>query len=582
MLRVYNEDYNYSLSVPGKISGAVRRLIPNEGLILEETPNGEVLVIAAWLLTNKKNKPAINDFIAGLSSSLTRKKGRSNLLIAKIQGGENLTKIDSTPSKDYLCTNLDLYINNMSFNGVILIKDNKNKEEIEDILKSSIKKKMEDFLPIPLEEEWEDIFFQKILENKSSFLKELSIVGRNNPYSKAYRLVLDNSFLEKELSLAYGKSQFIRSFKRAPKIEELWLTIDPQSFKFKEWQIFLGEIGGLEGFEEFGDFKEVVVYLFEVFGKNSSKVINALEALNINFINLSFKEASINIFKNKSFQKSSVFDIFIKCLNIIKEYIDREANKGNHIPLLGIINNLVASIGKLNLNRLSKAPKSFVAELQTNSYNPEKGAEGLALTASHMFLSLEHYKDYEKQYLAAMPNIISSSRTYPTVKGTTQAGYSYESADMGTPTAWFVGLATNCCQHLHSVGSSCVEFAAQNPDISGMFIVRDKRNKIIAQSWFWFNQNTRDFVFDNIEVLGEEVRDSIFECYTDFIERELKPRADLFQIKRVCVGLGYNDMEKLKDFSKTIRRTSIKMFSKKTGASDTYSDAEEQVTIAQF
>lgn len=149
---------------------------------------------------------------------------------------------------------------------------------------------------------------------------------------------------------------------------------------------------------------------------------------------------------------------------------------------------------------------------------------------------------------------------------------------MGNPRAWVVGLETNCCQHLNGAASSCVKFAAKSPENSGIFRVM-KNGNTIAQSFFWFDQISGSFVFDNIEVLGDEIRDSILDCYRDFIEYGLKPRARLFGIKSVSVGLGCNDVQALNSYDKVINPVKIGALE---GGVGTYSDASRQVLLASF
>jgi hypothetical protein len=107
-----------------------------------------------------------------------------------------------------------------------------------------------------------------------------------------------------------------------------------------------------------------------------------------------------------------------------------------------------------------------------------------------------------------------------------------------------------------------------------------KNGDTVAQSWFWFNQEKGTFVFDNIEVLGSNLRDNILNCYLDFIEYGLKPRAKLFGIKAVTVGLGCNDMPALSNFTGVPAKEIVTI--KSLVSYYVYSDAGSQVTLATF
>lgn len=268
-------------------------------------------------------------------------------------------------------------------------------------------------------------------------------------------------------------------------------------------------------------------------------------------------------------------DLIIKGLKIIFEHLIENKKDKSFL----VIRSFISSIGELNLVELTKKPTEFINAIKARSYKVKFGGEGVAFCAADSWLTEKEFELYQDKYINAMKKIQSSPRRYPTVEGKLEGtAYSWESMDMGNPRAWFVGLETNCCQHLEGAGSSCVIFAAENPEYSGMFRVM-KNKETIAQSWFWFDPESGTFVFDNIEVLGNEVRDSILDCYYDFIEKGLRPRRGLFGVKNVTVGLGYNDMESITRLEKVSSLITIKALTEK----HVYSDANnKQVYLAKF
>jgi len=249
----------------------------------------------------------------------------------------------------------------------------------------------------------------------------------------------------------------------------------------------------------------------------------------------------------------------------------------------------IASIASLETEKFRDlfSEKVTIAKIKEylilNKYsNIKPGGEGMAFVAAEAMIPESSFEKYQDEYIKAMEKIPFSDRTYPTVSGNSQvAGYAYESMDMGNPRGWVLGLETNCCQHLGSVGGACVLYAAKNPDISGMLRIK-KNGKTKAQSWFWFHQESGTFCFDNIEVaggsgideLGEDSAAKIMATYEAFIEQELVPRAALFGIKRVTVGLGYNEL----NIDKPVDTRPVTM-SQMRGGSGVYSDAGRQKVL---
>jgi hypothetical protein len=78
-------------------------------------------------------------------------------------------------------------------------------------------------------------------------------------------------------------------------------------------------------------------------------------------------------------------------------------------------------------------------------------------------------------------------------------GYTFRKLDHDDPTGLFLGLLTDCCQHLHAAGAPCALHGWQKA--SGAFYVVEYKGRIIAQSWAW--RGTKgELVFDSIEGLG--------------------------------------------------------------------------------
>lgn len=520
-----------------------------------------------WAIKGNSNKSYINAFLQGKQGVLRKAQNNYSEPVGTVIGGKELSLVNSKPSTVFDGTQV-VYGNTYQMSNVILVpKALETEEEEKAFLFNKLSEMITEKYPIPLEDSWKQHFMSQIFD---SSVRELEIVGKV-PYKAAYMVDIHVGDIGGALSSSFGRQQFIDKFKRAPQIESLWKMINPaKRFNLKNWQNFLNEFGGKDKFLEIDrSHQETLVYMFETFGAQAALIKKESAEHKLDLFAIPFKSSAISIAKGElQFNE----DQAAKAFKIVLESVKSARHKGL------AIGGLMDSLGTLDLKTLNKRPKELVAKIRGVAYNAKPGGEGVAMIAAELWLGADRFEKYQSEYIAAMPHIVESSRTYPTVKGGIGNGYSWESMDMGDPRGWFLGLETHCCQHLDSAGSSCVRFAAKNPKNSGMFRVM-KKGETIAQSWFWFNTNTGDFVFDNIEVLGGEVRDSIFDCYMDFVENGLKPRASLFGIKRVSAGLGYNDMSRLNNLPTVSNPSKINDL---PGGRSVYSDAGRQALLAEF
>lgn len=164
--------------------------------------------------------------------------------------------------------------------------------------------------------------------------------------------------------------------------------------------------------------------------------------------------------------------------------------------------------------------------------------------------------------------------------------FTYEVLRLDDPLAVAIGTLTDCCQELGDAAQTSMEHSMVDKN-GRVFVIRDKKGNIVAQSWLWRNQNV--LCFDNIEIPSkafsrakqegikkEDFADKIFALYKDAGEKMLAEDEKEYQklldegkitvkqyealkISKVTVGLGYNDIAKslekkaLKDDSKVKR-----------------------------
>lgn len=126
----------------------------------------------------------------------------------------------------------------------------------------------------------------------------------------------------------------------------------------------------------------------------------------------------------------------------------------------------------------------------------------------------------------------------------------YEFLEKGDPLGAVLGNITNCCQKIDGAGESCCEHGMTNPN--GGFVVFKLNDKIVGQSWVWFNEESKKVCLDNVEVphsrekivLKEEVKfkDCLNRVRQGFVEGMSEKNLKVFY---VTMGMGHNDVEKI-------------------------------------
>lgn len=128
----------------------------------------------------------------------------------------------------------------------------------------------------------------------------------------------------------------------------------------------------------------------------------------------------------------------------------------------------------------------------------------------------------------------------------------YELLDKDNPLGVVVGNITNCCQTLEGLGSSCVEYGLKEPN--SKFMVFKNNEKIIGQSWVWYDEQTQKICLDNIE-LPESIaknkikfillKNELISCLKRMTKSFVKTMEEKeLEVDTITVGSGYNEMNK--------------------------------------
>lgn len=123
----------------------------------------------------------------------------------------------------------------------------------------------------------------------------------------------------------------------------------------------------------------------------------------------------------------------------------------------------------------------------------------------------------------------------------------YRFLEKGDPLGAILGEITNCCQTINNVGESCCKHGLSNPN--GGFVVFELNNKIIGQSWVWYDERSKKICLDNIEI-PRSAKYNATKTESDFIGC-LKRLSEGFktemaskgkEVSIVSMGKGYNDI----------------------------------------
>lgn len=413
-------------------------------------------------------------------------------------------------------------------------------EEIIEELKTQFFEKALKTLPLPIKKEWEGFIWSEI----SRYFNPEIIVG-DLPYEKVYSLEFPSvSVLEELVEFSHKSFEFKKYFKRVPQLKGIVMGVnDIQHFSFKDWNLYLEGLGGIELFRELPYVNQVLlVNFFEIFG-----VVPNIQESAEAFMGADLKRISILLRNTNDKNRKNQIKALFK--NLV------EMATGEHSGLLfSFVNNFEGLLKAEEVNIRNRNIEPIITWLNSITYsNVEVGAEALAEVCSKAKISEYEYEKFESQYLTYLDKALYAPRTYPTIHSELGKN-SWELLDMTVPRAWIVGVETHCCMVPSNVGGACLLYAARNPETSGILRIFSK-GKTVAQSFMWLSEPDRNgyrtMVLDNIEVNGrssfDEIKEGsshsfVIDCYKDFAER-IGDYAKLFRIKAITVGTGYTEID---------------------------------------
>ena len=175
-------------------------------------------------------------------------------------------------------------------------------------------------------------------------------------------------------------------------------------------------------------------------------------------------------------------------------------------------------------NRLSNGKREFVEYSDSLLFENVRDKD-VAYIGGMYDISQDEFEDYQ-EFFETTP--VKKSTMLPYVD-LSIGDYRFTKLDDDSKVGPFLGLATDCCQHLHNTASSCAEAGYRDSE-SGFYVVY-KGDTIIAQSWAWRGKDNA-LCFDSIEALRRINIDTVAELYK-LASKELIGKLG---ISRITVG----------------------------------------------
>ena len=215
--------------------------------------------------------------------------------------------------------------------------------------------------------------------------------------------------------------------------------------------------------------------------------------------------------------------------------------------------------------RTPKNKKEFLEGVAKYHYYNVEDIE-VAQIAKGLKLNQRTFEMYQR-FFQTNPKKKTSSLPAVTVK---KGNYTFEKMDDFDKRGPFLGLYTDCCQHLENAGSSCA-IAGWTDSESGFYIIK-KGNEIVAQSWAWRGKEG-ELCFDSIEGLGSVNIEAIALLY----KKAARKLLGKLGVTKVTVGdTSYGLTPKIEEIISKGSCKAAKMIKEVS-----YSDANNQWLLAE-
>lgn len=260
---------------------------------------------------------------------------------------------------------------------------------------------------------------------------------------------------------------------------------------------------------------------------------------------------------NRSFHDATYFLPTIGGVKGLDSFLLKYANKPTYELEL-----VCQSWDRLTSKDLQLNFTDLIAKLRTNVY-VKINVEEFAIECAKHGVTDRNYATFENRYLVAQ----TEKDFHPEVE-IQKEGYTGKFLPRADVRGVFLGQYTNCCQHPAGMGKDCAWYGLEKAN-SGFFVVTDKEDEIIAQSWVW--STPKGICFDNVEAKGLGERDSLVGSIYKEAANVLKE-----SYRWVTMGLTLGDLKCVFEISMENQTQILEVPNDFSG----YTDAKSQVVLA--
>lgn len=287
---------------------------------------------------------------------------------------------------------------------------------------------------------------------------------------------------------------------------------------------------------------------------------------NLNFIDKKTKDITLDfmeVLKKSDSGKESEkgFDKYINevvSLSKLKNFLNDDRIDISKINMKGLFN-----VIKTN-GDISEAMKNLPSEVY---YEVLESIDSIPKISGN---KLSGYIDYfaEMSKTEIFKNFNKEDSKITLLDGNLGNGYTYKVKTIKDFDILLTGEKTDNCMSYEEVGWKILGYMHENPKNNVIFEVY-KNGKAIANSWTWLDEENKQLTFDNIEVLGDELRDNVMHCYRKASIQFLNS----MNINMVNFGVGYTDID-IDRLGGSVPKSNYNKLK-----SNVYSDAENQKII---
>ena len=361
-----------------------------------------------------------------------------------------------------------------------------------------------------------------------------------------------------------------------------------------EWAKLVKE-SGITYIENLNSFFKLC-YVLGVFSESTSTRDKAVDFIKENIIGKLNGEIIHSKFDgfvlDNGFNKDYA-DFFIKYYNTKDFMIYKEEDEWGdeeEIDLIAASYNNFKNVKKIYPNRVLNTnrradlllPEHVINAINTVEYEDvEEDNEEFAKVVGRYGYTQEQFEILQNWYNKAK-HIPKKEMKLFIANDNHEDGITYELLSKQDPRNAILGNITNCCQVLGGAGEDCVEYGMTKPN-SG-FITFNYKDKIIAQSWVWYDKKNKIVCLDNIEVphkylekinQNKSIKKSFIACLLR-IDKCFKEEMNMkgFEVKKVTIGQGYNDIKSILNDEFEIEDEATKL-----NGYNGYTDADNQYEI---